>query len=176
MEIYFLRHANAGSPKINREKDEKRSLDEMGIEQSHVMGRALASLGVKPEVILSSPLVRARETASIVADEIGHREKIVLDDAMRPEAEYSDFQQLLARYHSAGAIMVVGHNPSQSEFLNRLVTGNSSEAIELKKGAIARIDMEARKPAVLKWIMPPKVVRAIQEGSAKSSRPKMVSK
>jgi phosphohistidine phosphatase len=176
MEIYFLRHANAGRPNINREKDEQRPLDKTGIEQCQVMGGALASLGVKPDVIISSPLVRARETASIVADEIGHREKIVLDNAMRPDAEYSDFQQLLARYKSADAIMVVGHNPSQTEFLNRLLTGNSSEAIELKKGAVARIDMEARKPAVLKWIMPPKVVRAIQEGSAKSSRPKMVSK
>jgi phosphohistidine phosphatase len=176
MEIYFLRHANAGNPKINREKDEKRPLDEMGIEQSHVMGRALASLGVKPEVILSSPLVRARETASIVAEEIGHREKIVLDDAMRPDADYADFQQLLARYKSPNTIMVVGHNPSETEFLNRLVTGKTSEAIELKKGAIARVDYEPGKPPVLKWTMPPKVVRAIQEGSASSSRPKMVSK
>src|SRR5690349_4710759 len=101
MEIYLLRHANAGRPKINRKKDEQRPLDKMGIKQCHVVGHALASLGVKPDVIISSPLVRARETASIVADEIGHREKIVLDDAMRPEAEYADFQQLLARYKSA---------------------------------------------------------------------------
>jgi phosphohistidine phosphatase len=176
MEIYFLRHANAGRPKINREKDEQRPLDKVGIEQCHVVGRALASLGVKPDVIISSPLVRARETASIVADEIGHREKIVLDDAMRPDAEYSDFQQLLARYKSADTIMVVGHNPSETGFLNRLVTGNSSEAIELKKGAVARIDYEPGKQPVLKWAMPPKVVRAIQEDSANSSRPKMVSK
>ena len=68
MEIYFLRHANAGRPKINREKDEQRPLDKMGIEQSHVMGHALTSVGVKPNVIISSPLVRARETASIVAE------------------------------------------------------------------------------------------------------------
>ena len=119
---------------------------------------------------------RARETASIIADEIGHREKIVLDDTMRPDAEYSDFQQLLARYKSPASIMVVGHNPSETEFLNRLVAGNSSEAIELKKGAVARVDYEPGKQPVLKWTMPPKVVRAIQEDSANSSRPKMVSK
>ena len=176
MEIYFLRHANAGRPKINREKDEQRPLDELGIEQSHVMGRALASLGIKPDVIISSPLVRAHETASIVADEIKHRKKIVIDDAMRPEAEYAGFQQLLARYKSADTIMVVGHNPSQTEFLNRFVTGNLSEALELKKGAVARVDSEPGRSPVLKWIIPPKIVSAIQDGSAKSSRPKIVSK
>jgi len=176
MQIYFLRHANAGEPKLNPAKDEQRPLDELGVEQSYVVGRALRALELKVDAVVSSPLVRAKQTASIVAGEIGQEHKLVTDDALRPDAPYEQFEQLLARYKGKEAIMIVGHNPSQTEFLNRLVTGEDSEAVELKKGAVARVDKDGRKPAVLKWMMPPKLVRAIQAGSAKSSRPKTSSK
>jgi phosphohistidine phosphatase len=176
MEIYFLRHANAGEPKLDPLKDEQRPLDKQGIEQSHIVGRALAALNVKLDAIIHSPLVRAQQTAEIAAAELDQEDKLVIDDALRPDASYEQFQELLARFKDKDAIMVVGHNPSQSEFLSHLVTGNSSDAIELKKGAIARVDRGGGKRAVLKWMMPPKVARALQEASAKSSRPKTVSK
>jgi phosphohistidine phosphatase SixA len=73
--------------------------------------------------------------------------------------------------------MVVGHNPSMTEFLNKLLFGNSApDALELKKAAVANVEKDGRNQAILKWCMPPKVVRAIQQCSAKSSRPKTVSK
>ena len=85
------------------------------------------------------------------------------------------FQELLRRYSRKDAIMVVGHNPTMTEFLNKLV-GAPSSALELKKGSIARVEKEGRRAAVLKWCMPPKVVRSIQQAAASSSRPKTVSK
>ena len=176
MEIYFLRHANAGEQKLNPAKDEQRPLDKLGIEQSHVVGRALAALKLKLDAIISSPLVRAHQTASIVADEIGHREAIITNNALRPDSTYQQFEQLLAHYGDKEAILIVGHRPSQTEFLNRLVAGGDAGPIDFKKGAIARVDREGSQPAVLKWLMPPKLVRAIQQDSAKSSRPKTVSK
>jgi len=177
MEIYFLRHANAGEPKLSRAKDEQRPLDDLGIEQCHAVGRALSALDLELDVLISSPLLRARQTAAIVAEELGHKDEIVLDEALRPEAGYEKFEELLARHKDSDAIMVVGHNPSQTEFLNQLVSGSATEAIELKKCAVARVDKkESSQPATLKWLMPPKVVRAIQQASAKSSRPKTVSK
>ncbi|HUH63432.1 MAG TPA: phosphohistidine phosphatase SixA [Terracidiphilus sp.] len=176
MEIYFLRHASAGEPKLNPAKDEQRPLDKLGIEQSYIVGHALAAMKIKLDAIIFSPLVRAKQTAAIVASEIGRDDKLVTDDALRPDATYEQFEQLLARYSGKDAILLVGHNPSQTEFLNQLVMGKGSAAIELKKGAIARVDKDGHNPAVLKWCMPPKVVRAIQRGSASSSRPKTVSK
>ena len=176
MEIYFLRHANAGEHKLSPAKDEQRALDELGIEQSHTVGRALAALKVKPNTIIASPLRRAQQTASIVAGEIGHKQEIVTDDALRPEATHPQFEKLLARYDDHEAILLAGHNPSLTLFLNQLVSGEASEAIGLKKGAIARVDREPGQPAVLKWMMPPKAARALQQASAKSSRPKAVSK
>jgi phosphohistidine phosphatase len=177
MDIYFLRHASAGEPKVNSAKDEKRPLDELGIEQSHDVGCALAALDVCPDVIISSPLRRATQTAAVVANELGYEDKVITDAALRPEASYENFQELLRRHSRRDAIMVVGHNPSMTVFLNQLLSGGSPlNAVELKKGGVAKVEKDGRKPAVLKWVMPPKVVRAIQQASASSSRPKTVPK
>jgi phosphohistidine phosphatase len=177
MDIYFLRHANAGEPKFSPAKDEKRPIDKLGIEQSHDVGRALAALDVNPDVIIASPLRRATQTAAVVANELGYEDKVITDVALRPEASYDKFQDLLRRHGRREAIMLVGHNPSMTEFLNKLVYGDGSpNSIELKKGAVAKVEKNGRRPAVLRWCMPPKVVRSIQQASANSSRPKTVRK
>jgi phosphohistidine phosphatase len=175
MQIFFLRHANAGEPGPNPAKDQKRPLDKLGVEQSHDVGRALAALNITVDAIISSPLKRATQTAAVVANEIDHEEKVVIDNALRPGATWDQFQELLRRYSRKDAIMVVGHNPTMTEFLNKLI-GAPPTALELKKGAIARVEKEGRKAAVLKWCMPPKVVRSVQQAAASSSRPKTVSK
>ncbi len=120
MVIYFLRHANAGTKHFSDSvKDEKRPIDKIGEEQSHDVGRALAAIGVTVNVIISSPLTRAMQTAAIVSQEIGHEEKLVLDDALRPEATLEKFKALLNRHKDKAAIMVVGHDPSMTDFVNR---------------------------------------------------------
>src|SRR5215470_864548 len=98
MFIYFLRHASAGQRLNNAKKDEKRGLDKDGIEQCGFVGRALAALGVQVEVIISSPLKRATQTAALVGNEMGHEGKLVLENGLRPEANYGDFQKMLAKY------------------------------------------------------------------------------
>src|SRR6202161_505640 len=175
MQIFFLRHANAGEPKLNLAKDAKRPLDKLGIEQSHDVGRALAALNITVDAIISSPLKRATQTAAVVANEIDHEEKVVIDNALRPGATWEQFRELLRRHSRKDAIMVVGHNPTMTEFLNKLI-GASPTTLDLKKGADARVDKEVQRAAVLKWCMPPKVVRSIQQAAASSSRPKTVSK
>jgi phosphohistidine phosphatase len=174
MVIYFLRHANAGSKHFSDPvKDEKRPIDKLGEEQSHDVGRALAYLGVTANVIISSPLTRAMQTAQIVSQEIGYEEKIVLDDALRPEATFEKFKALLNRHKDKPAIMVVGHDPSMTEFVNRVLSGGAPlAAVEMKKGGVAKVDIEIRRQAVLRWCITPKVVQKIQRSSAKRSRPK----
>jgi phosphohistidine phosphatase len=177
MDIYFLRHASAGqySPGSN---DDKRPLDETGEQQSHAVGRALAALDTELDVVISSPLTRAMQSAEIVAREIGYKDKIVTDAALRPEASYEAFDGLLARYTNKKAIMLVGHNPSMTEFLIlRMLSGSDAAGfIDLKKGAVAKVEKDGSGPAVLKWCLTPKVIRAIQKASASNSRPKIVSK
>jgi phosphohistidine phosphatase len=176
MDIYFLRHASAGQHRPGS-NDDMRPIDKTGEQQSHDVGRALAGLDLKLDAIISSPLTRAMQTATIAAAELGQKERIVTDDALRPEASYERFENLLARYAKKKAIMLVGHNPSMTEFLIRMLAGsNSPEFIDFKKGAVAKVERVDRHPASLKWCLTPKVVHAIQQASAKSSRPKTVSK
>jgi len=178
MDIYFLRHASAGEPKLSPAKDDERPLDKQGMEQSHNVGRALAALDVKLDAIVSSPLPRATQTAAAVAEELGYKDKVITDGGLRSEADYEQFQELLQRYSGKEAILLVGHNPSMTEFLNKLLAGGEAApiAIELKKAGIAKVETANRRSAVLKWYMPPKIVRAIQQASTSSSRPKTVSK
>jgi phosphohistidine phosphatase len=174
MVIYFLRHANAGSKQFsNPAKDEKRPLDKVGEMQCDDLGRALAYIGVTANVIISSPLTRALQTATLVAQWVGYEEKIVLDDALRPEATFEHFKALLNRHRDKPAIMVVGHDPSMTEFVNRVLSGGAPmAAIEMKKGGVAKVEKELRRPATLRWLMTPKVVQGVQRSSAKRSRPK----
>lgn len=172
MIIYFLRHASAGQSLSNPKKDEKRGLDADGIEQCRQIGRALAALQVQVDVIISSPLKRASQTAALVANEMGHEGKLQLDPALRPEASFSQFRDLITRHAKMDAMMVVGHNPNLSEFLGRAITQGAGEAeIILRKGAVAQVDTK-RNQAALRWCLTPKVVAAIQAMAAESSRPK----
>jgi phosphohistidine phosphatase len=175
MIVYLVRHASAGESLSNPKKDEKRPLDADGIEQCGIVGRALAAIDVQPEVIISSPLKRAAQTASLIGNELGYEGKLQFDPAMRPQASFADFRRLLEKYAKQEAIMVVGHNPSITEFLARIITKSNTESlIEFKKGAVARVETR-RQGAVLNWFLTPKMARSIQTAavaSAESSQPK----
>jgi len=174
MIIYFVRHASAGESLSNPKKDEKRPLDADGIDQCGVVGRALAALNVQPDVIISSPLKRATQTASLIGNEIGYEAKLLLEPAMRPEASFADFRRMLEKYAKHEAIMVVGHNPSIADFLAKMIAKSGCEAlIEFKKGAVARVET-ARRAATLNWFFSPKLAREIQAAaaSAEKSHPK----
>jgi phosphohistidine phosphatase len=172
MIIYFLRHASAGEPLSNPKKDEKRALDETGVEQCGYVGRALSALDAQVEVILSSPLKRAAQTASLVGNEMGHEGKLQLEDGLRPTASFADFRKMLDKYARHESIMVVGHNPTLSEFLGRSISETGCEAtIDLKKGAIARVETN-RNTGSLIWCVTPKILRTLYAAAAESSRPK----
>lgn len=179
MILYIVRHASAGERVSNPKKDEKRPLDSDGIDQCGFIGRALAALDVQPEIIVSSPLKRAAQTASLIGNELGYEGKLQIDPAMRPEASFSDFRRMLEKYSKQEALMVVGHNPSITEFLARMISKSGSEpSIEFKKGAVARVET-GRHSAILNWFLTPKMARAIQAASAaaaEKSHPKTARK
>lgn len=157
---------------LNPKKDERRPLDEEGILQARYVGRMLANLDVQVDQIISSPLKRARQTASLVANELAFEAAVQIDDALRPEAEFEQFQAMLARYKKYDYVMVVGHNPSFTEFLSKTISAASGGAqIDFKKGAVARVAMSGRT-GTLDWLVTPKIARTIQTSLKSSSRPK----
>jgi phosphohistidine phosphatase len=172
MDLYLLRHASAGEHLANPKQDEKRPLDELGNEQAKRMGRVLAEMDVKLDAIISSPLTRAMQTAALAAEELGFEKSMLLDGGLRPDAEFEQFRDLLRRHGKQKAILVVGHNPTLSEFLSLLVSDEAANStVELKKGALAKVVLKGRRP-ILQWILTPKMVEKIQDASASKSRPK----
>jgi phosphohistidine phosphatase len=172
MIVYFLRHASAGKSVSDREQDSRRALDKEGIEQCRYVGRILAALETQVDVVISSPLKRASQTAALVSNELGHEGKLQYDEALLPEGEYNAFRQMLQRHHKQDAVMVVGHNPSLSAFLSLAISRRGAEeAVDLKKGAVARVEVD-NKSAVLLWCITPKIARALYASATKRSRPK----
>jgi phosphohistidine phosphatase len=172
MIIYFLRHASAGEHLLNPRKDEKRALDKEGIEQCGYIGRALAAMDVQVDIIVSSPLKRATQTASLVGNEMGYEGKLQIEAGLKPGATLADFRRMLSKYSSQESLMVVGHNPNLSQFLGSIIGEPDCEAsVELKKGAVARIDMR-RTSGTLQWCLTPKALRSLYTAAIESSRPK----
>ena len=157
---------------MNPKKDEKRALDKEGIEQCGHIGRSLVALQVTVDTIISSPLKRCTQTASLVGNELGYEGKLQIDPALRPEASLADFRKLLARNTRHESVMVVGHNPNLSQFLGAVICDSGCEAsTDLKKGAVAKVEMR-RSSGTLQWCITPKVLRAIHDMAVESSRPK----
>ncbi|MGA2005542.1 MAG: phosphohistidine phosphatase SixA [Terriglobales bacterium] len=173
MFVYFLRHASAGQRKLASAKsDEKRALDKDGIEQCGYIGRALSALGIQVEIIIASPLKRATQTAALVGNEMGHEGKLVIEDGLRPEAGFADFQKMLEKYARQDSILLVGHNPNLREFLGRMISDRGCEAVvELKKGAVAKVEMR-RNAGSLSWCITPRILRTLYTAATESSRPK----
>jgi len=172
MIVYFLRHASAGESVPDPHKDKRRGLDKEGTEQCRYVGRILAALETQVDVVISSPLKRATQTAALVGNEIGYEGKLHIEPALLPEGHYNAFREMLQRHHKLEAVMVVGHNPSLTTFLSLAISRRGvEEAVDLKKGAVARVAV-SNKNAILQWCITPKIARVLHASSTKRSRPK----
>jgi phosphohistidine phosphatase len=180
MNLYLMRHADAGIPRENPVLDAKRGLVKEGKQQCMLMAGVLAGLKAQIDVIVSSPLKRARQSAQFVATEIGFDAPIVTSPVLAPDGDYAAFQQLIAKYSSIEGVLVVGHNPNLHQFIAKLLSGNGvksparlpgNSSIRLRKGGIARIDM-AKRPPQLQWLIDPRLAKVIYASVTKSSRPK----
>lgn len=171
MYLYLMRHANAGLSKDNPLLDARRGLIKEGKEQCVLMARLLSTLKAQVDVIVSSPLKRALQTAQFVGTEMGYDAAVEVSEALGPEAEFADFQELINSHMGYEGVLMVGHNPNLFKFLGRLITGNGPATIRMRKGSVARINMD-RHPPILQWLIDPRMARSIYASAGKSSRPK----
>jgi phosphohistidine phosphatase len=157
MHIYFLRHGIAEDGAIGG--DSARALTAAGALQMQTEARGMKRLGVKIDVLLTSPLVRARQTAAIVAEALGHQaiSEPLLASGMAPQG----LSPLLARY-SGQRIMIVGHEPDLSSAISWMIGGGS---INMKKGALALVELpeDQELDGTLLWLAAPKLLRTIGE-------------
>jgi phosphohistidine phosphatase len=156
VELYLLRHADAGDPMTWAGDDAERPLSEKGRRQAKRLGSLLAGIKLRPDVILTSPKLRAADTAKIVGKAVSVKPQ--KDDRLGTSVELGDLASLLAGNEEARRVVLVGHDPDFSTLASSL----TGAAIELKKGAIARIDLGDRGPraggGALRWLLPPGVL------------------
>lgn len=167
MKLYLMRHgiaeqAGHGDP----ERDRDRALTSEGEKRVSEVARGLRRLGVKPEVMLTSPLLRARQTAEIVAEILELRERLEETEHLGVPPDSTALVRQLARLRPRpDVVMLIGHEPHLSEFTALLVAGPSSGVrLTFKKGGVARLEvtaLEAGRCATLEWLLPPRVLRRL---------------
>src|SRR3954468_10908393 len=163
-EIYLIRHGLAEERGDAWPDDTKRPLTEEGMSRMRKSVRGLARLGVAMDAVLTSPLVRARQTAEIVVAGLSSRPSLVTIKSLAPEGTVADVIADLEKHAKKPRIALVGHEPSIGELAARLV--GSRHSIEFKKGAIAPIDLEQIPPSGpgdLRWFLTPKLLRAVRK-------------
>jgi phosphohistidine phosphatase len=173
MNLYILRHASAGLRRKNPILDLKRPLDKEGKKHCLQLAYVLNALNIQFDLIVSSPLKRCLQTASLIGTETGYEAQILNSNALAPEATFQQFQKLLRENPHAENLLVVGHNPNLSSFLGSLLVpaGSPEAKIRLRKGSMARVVL-TRGPATLQALLDPRTVRALYATSTKSSRRK----
>lgn len=168
MNLYVLRHASAGTRRENPLIDVKRPLDKEGKQQCMLVGSYLNALKVQFDLIASSPLKRALQTASLVGTETGYDAKIQVTEALSPGATVSAFQQYVAGLGRYENVLIVGHNPNLPLFLGSLFASSGRSSIRMRKGAIARVDL-TRRPGALNWLVDPRILRGVYTNVTKRS-------
>ena len=147
MELYFLRHGQAGQRSAWVGDDALRPLTEAGRERMVQEATTMRKLGVAPEVIVTSPLARARQTAEVVEEILGLEDHVVEDERLASGFSLDELAGVLAAHlkgdSSGASVMLVGHEPDFSEIVGRLVGGAD---VLLKKGGLARVDLPLRAP------------------------------
>lgn len=162
LKLYLLRHADAGDPERWHGDDAERPLSPKGVRQAERLGRHLKAIGFDPDVVISSPKVRARDTAEIVARAAGREVRI--DARLAGSFDTKGLDEILADAERPERPLIVGHDPDFSDVAARL-TGVAR--LELKKGALARLDLDGSlEPggAVLRWLVPPDLLLDEPEG------------
>ncbi len=164
MELFVLRHGEAGKRVPARTKDAERSLTEEGRDGIGEVARAMSRLKIKPDHIVSSPLKRSTETAEIVARALKKRDEVEVWDELRPEGSRQALYKRLSELKVESSTILVGHEPYLTHMINDLMNHQGVPRIVLRKGGLARLSIRSFSPKVegeLRWLLTPKLLKRI---------------
>jgi phosphohistidine phosphatase len=160
MRLLIVRHAIAvprGTPGI---EDDERPLTRRGIARFRTAAKGLAAACPRPDVLFTSPLIRARQTADIAARAWGKIEPETMDAL--GGGSVSEILSALEAHHDKGLVAVVGHEPDVSELVARLLGTKATDRLTFKKGGAALVDVPGpfADGGTLLWFAPPRILRA----------------
>ena len=162
MRLYFLRH---GIAEDFSSSDFDRALTKRGARRIQRLAEALRDMRLRPDAIFSSPRIRARQTAEIVAAAVG--QSVTISDAVNFGFDLDDIPQLTEKLPDDAEVMFVGHNPDMSLVVRDLTGCN----LNMKKGGLARVDLPGRdlERGELVWLLAPRFYASLPGGKAATS-------
>ncbi|HEX5506830.1 MAG TPA: phosphohistidine phosphatase SixA [Thermomicrobiales bacterium] len=163
MEVYLLRHGEA-APRGPDGTDESRPLTDAGRVETRQAAGALARLGVAVDLILASPLVRARQTAALAAETLRPPREPAVCAALAPGGRPEDALAALLAAGPVGRALLVGHMPGLGLLAGWLAWGRDDLAIPLRTAGLCRVDLPPRPgpgAGELRWLLPPRVLREL---------------
>jgi phosphohistidine phosphatase len=164
MELFVLRHGEAGKRLPVRTRDTERSLTAEGKDEVDEVARAMSRLKIKPDQIISSPLKRSRETAAMVARALKKRDKVEIWDELKPEGSRQALYNRLSAFKVESSAVIVGHEPYLTQMINEVMSHQGAPKIVLKKGGLARLSIRSFNPKVegeLRWLLTPRLLKRI---------------
>ncbi|MGD0125332.1 MAG: phosphohistidine phosphatase SixA [Terriglobia bacterium] len=165
-ELYIMRHGLAvARGSVGFADDARRPLLPEGKEKMGEIAEGLKRVGVELDWVVSSPLVRAVETARIIAESLASSAAVDVCDAMRPGGSPEEVIAFLAKRPGRTRVLVVGHEPDLSELAARLIGAGSHISLAFKKGGCCMISFEEfppRSPGQLEWWLTPRLMRKLR--------------
>lgn len=161
--IYVVRHGIAEERGSDWPDDDQRPLTDRGIRQIRQSARGLNRIGVVVDVVLTSPLVRARQTADVLVSVLDPAPSIRVVDSLAPGAAHATLVDDLAKQARRRHIALVGHEPGLGATAARLA--GLKRPLQFKKGAVCRIDLDELppgRPGHLRWFVPPRLLRGLR--------------
>ncbi len=163
MDLFVLRHGKAGQPS-NGPDDNKRALTADGKDEMRIVGKWMRQKKFKFDVIATSPLTRAYETAEIVARSLARKDRLAVWEELAPGGDLDTIYYQSAQFGDDSAVLVVGHEPQLSTLIGRIISGNDSASLILAKGGLAKIrnySFDKRPSGDLQWLLTPKQIMAM---------------
>jgi phosphohistidine phosphatase len=160
VEIYLMQHG----PALPKDQDPDEGLNPEGEARIHASGQALKRMGIAFDTILSSPKKRSKQTAAIVAEEVGFPfERIVETKRVKAMTPPEETLQTLSELSGAERVLIAGHLPSVAEVASFLLTEGSKAAVQFEMGGCCRIDVEElpTHSGRLRWYLTPDQLKLI---------------
>jgi phosphohistidine phosphatase len=170
MDVFVLRHGKAGQH-VPGGDDSSRALTEKGKEEIEVIAQWMASREFSFDSIVTSPLIRAQETAEIVATGIGDEKKLEIWPSLSLSGDPAAICRKIAEKTGNSSLLLVGHEPALSSLISLIISGNTNAGILLAKGGLARIRNVTIDGDIVRgelhWLLTPRQVISMRVDAGK---------
>lgn len=164
MILYLVRHGIA-EENAPRGGDSERRLTQQGTLRTAMVAKGLKRLGIEVDQIVSSPYVRAKQTAEIIARILDREHEVHFDPRLVPMGRFEDVNALIQEYGDHDSLLLAGHQPSMGDIIGG-ITANGALNIDVKKASVTAIQIDRLRPMVrgtLLWTLPPKIFEGLSK-------------